>query len=101
MSLRPINILQAAEADLMRRIRNKGQYLQGMSRPREKFEPYAFHREHVRRAKTIEQLLVIALMQPAAGLRSKKRNTKMLYGDGALLVQALRLLQTAATEEFV
>lgn len=102
MSLLPQNVLQAAEADLMRRIRNKANAQRGT------FEVYAFHREHVRRAKTIEQLLVAALMQPAAGLRSKKRNTKLLYGDSALLVAALRRLEVihrgeidaAVTEEF-
>jgi len=103
MSLLPQNVLQAAEADLMRRIRNKA------TAQRRTFEPYAFQRDHVRRAKTIRQLLVTALMQPQLGLRSKKRNTKLLYGDGALLVRALRLLQAqyggevqaAAAEEFV
>ena len=103
MSLLPQNVLQAAEADLMRRIRNKA------SAPRRTFEPYAFQREHVRRAKTIRQLLVAALMQPQPGLSSKKRNTRMLYGDGGLLVKALRLLQAqyggevqaAAAEEFI
>lgn len=107
MSLRPINILQAAEADLMRRIRNKGSMQRG--RMRRPFELYAFHRDHVRKARGVCDLLVTALMQPAVGLRSKKRNTKMLYGDGELLVKTLRLLQTeyggevqaAATEEFV
>lgn len=87
MSLLPQNVLQAAEADLMRRIRNKASARQGT------FELYAFHREHVRKARTIRQLLVTALMQPRLGLRSKKRNTKLLYSDGALLVAALRLLQ--------
>lgn len=107
MSLLPQNVLQAAEADLMRRIRNKGQARQAMSRPREKFEHYAFHREHVRRAKSIQQLVCAALMQPQPGLRSKKRNTRMLYGDAGLLVKALRLLEeyygdetAAATKEF-
>lgn len=87
MSLLPQNVLQAAEADLMKRIRNKASAKHGT------FELYAFHREHVRKAKTIRHLLVIALMQPQSGLRSKKRNTRLLYSDGALLVMALRLLQ--------
>ncbi len=87
MSLLPQNVLQAAEADLKRGIRSKSRW------QRASCKPYTFHREHVRRAKTIKQLLVTALMQPQAGLSSKKRNTKLLYGDGVLLVRALRLLQ--------
>jgi hypothetical protein len=103
MSLLPQKVLQAAEADLMRRIRNKACAQRGT------FELYAFHREHIRKAKTIRQLVVTALMQPELGMRSKKRNTRMLYGDGALLVKALRMLRTnydngvydAQIEEFV
>jgi hypothetical protein len=88
MSLKPINILQAAEADLMRRIRNREQAQTG------KCEQYAFQREHVRKAKTIKQLLVCSIMDPAPGLKSKKKNTLLIYGDGALLVRALRLLES-------
>src|SRR5882762_178153 len=92
MSLLPQTVLQAAEADLMRRIRNRAYARLN------KFELYAFHREHVRKAKTIRHLLVIALMQPQPGLHSKKRDTKLLYGDGALLVAALRLLNNIRIE---
>ena len=97
MSLLPQNVLQAAEADLMRRIRNKVSARQGT------FELYAFHRSHVRAAKTIEQLVTYALMHPQLGLVSHKRNTRVLYSDAVLLVRALRLLQneyTGPAEEF-
>lgn len=88
-SLKPQNVLQAAEADLMRRYRNK-RYVGTRAKA---FEPYAFHRDQVRAAKTIKQLVRSALMCPDKGLKSKKKNTRMLYADGALLVAALRYLQ--------
>ena len=82
-----MNVLQAAEADLMRRYRNQGSSQRGA------YEPYAFQRDHVRRAKTIEQLIRTALMEPLRGLKSKKKNTRLLYGDGGLLVAALHFLE--------
>ncbi len=95
MSLLPRNVLQAAEADLMRRYRNKARAKTG------EFELYAFHRDQVRKAKSIEELVSTALMQPSCGLASKKRNTKLLYGDGALLVAALKLLEAGRTSFLV
>jgi hypothetical protein len=84
----PQNVLQAAEADLMRRYRNQDSLC-----PKGQYEHYAFHRAHVRMAKSIKQLVRLALMDPARGLKAKKKNTLMLYRDGALLAAALRYLQ--------
>lgn len=100
MSLKPQNLLQAAEADLRRRRYNvhmaetRGSHC-GM------YEQYAFCAAHVRRAKDVRQLLVMALMQPPPIRMNKKTgemelatakvNTKMIYGNGALLVAALKM----------
>ena len=65
-----------------------------MHRP---FELYAFHRDHVRRANGIRDLLVTALMHPQLGLVSHKRNTSVLYSDAVLLVEALQLLEAEYT----
>lgn len=92
--LKPQNIVQAAEADMKRERRNQERAklaknnisLDGIG-----FEVYAFHRKHVRRALTAHDLMVLALMDPVDGLRSAKDNTRLIYGDAGLLLQALRV----------
>jgi hypothetical protein len=86
MSLKPQNLIQAAEADLKRRGRNKDRY-EG-----DPVEQFAFHREHVRRAKSASHLIVMALMNPAIARDSAKFNTRLIYGDTALLLQAARMV---------
>ena len=86
--LKPQNIVQAASADFARRSRNSVQA--EYSDP--SYEHYAFHRGHVRRARDVKQLLVLALMDPLPGLASAKGNTKMIYGDTMLLLAAVRQL---------
>lgn len=81
MSLKPQNIAQAAEADLMRRIRNK-------AATRGDWEVFAFHRLHVRKAKSVKGLILLALMDPT--LKSKKKNTIMIYSNAALLIAAIK-----------
>lgn len=86
-SLSPTNVLQAARADMRRKVRNAS--AAKFSDP--SYEHYAFHRKHVRKAVDAENLLVRALMEPDPGLTSDKFNTRLLYGDGALLYAAIRL----------
>lgn len=86
--LKPQNIVQAAEADLRRRKHNTMEAQ--LDSPA--YEPYAFHRAHVRRARDVKALLTLAIMCPAPGRTSDKHNTRMIYGDTALLVAALRSL---------
>lgn len=85
MPLKPINIVQAAEADIERAIRN--------AREAEfrdpQYEEYAFHRKHARKAETAHELILLALMDPM--VKTAKPNTKLIYGNAALLVAALRL----------
>lgn len=78
MSLRPRNIIQAAEADLKRRARNKARS--------EGFEHYAFYAPHVRRARDIPHLLTLALKHGAPN--TTKKNTLLIYGDAVLLTAA-------------
>lgn len=94
MSLKPINIIQAAESDIRRKLTNS-------SPP---YEQYAFYRKHVRKAKNVRQLLLMALMSPpikmvvpkgedieVPRLDTIKRDTKLIYGNAGLLVEALKL----------
>lgn len=85
MPLKPINIVQAAEADMRRSKKNI--YEAELQDPR--YEPYAFHRKHARRAKSAHDLILLALMDPM--VKTIKPNTKLIYGNAALLVDALRL----------
>lgn len=97
MTLKPRNVLQAAQADIKRRVRNSeiGNARSGEFRT-EGYEFYAFHRNHVARASDAQDLLVRALMDPVPGQKSAKYNTRLLYGNGGLLRQALMLTREAA-----
>lgn len=84
MPLKPQNIVQAAEADLRRATRNAEQ-----AKYRDhSYEEYAFHRKHVRRARSAHDLMVLALMDPA--VKTIKSNTLMIYGNAGLLLSAIR-----------
>ncbi len=86
MSLKPQNIVQAAEADLQRRDHNAREAEQRDP----SYEPYAFHRLHVRRASDARGLLLLALMDPGMAEKTTKANTKLIYGDAGLLLAAIR-----------
>lgn len=90
MRIKPASILQAARADLKRRTRNSqiGNARAGNTMT-DAYEPYAFHRLHVRRAVDERDLLLKAVMDAAPGLQSDKRNTRLLYGNASLLLAAL------------
>jgi hypothetical protein len=89
MGLKPQNIVQAAEADMKRALRNAEQV--ALSKEfKVHYEPYAFHRDHVRRAfNDPRALMLLALMDPM--VKTAKENTKLIYGDAALLLEAIRL----------
>lgn len=97
--LSPNSVLQAARADMRRKIRNAeiGKLAFGC----DGYEQYAFHRKHVRKAIDAEELLVRALMEPGLGLGSDKYNTRLLYGDGGLLFAAIQLARGARDGEMV
>jgi hypothetical protein len=93
MSLKPQNLIQAAQADFDRRTRN-------LSVQHGKFEAYAFHRKHVAEAMSAKELLILALMNPPLRtnnegdiwLDTTKPNTKLIYGNAQLLLAAIRML---------
>lgn len=87
MGLKPQNIVQAAEADFAR-LRRNAENAEFRDCP---CEHYAFHRKHVRRAKTAHELIRLALMDPAITAKTAKNNTRLIYGDGRLLIAAIRI----------
>lgn len=93
-ALKPVNVLQAAQADFGRKRRNAEQ----AAYRDHSYEPYAFHRFHVRKAVDAGDLLVRALMDPQPGMASDKFNTRLIYGNGALLVAAIGLSREKAIE---
>lgn len=86
--LKPQNIVQAAEADFIRVRRNAEE----AKHKDHSYEPYAFHRKHVRQADTVRGLLLLALMDPAVAINTSKDNTRMIYQNAPLLVDALRFI---------
>lgn len=96
MVLRPGSVLAAAEADLRRRARNAETASARVASPNdasEAYEPYAFHRNHVRRAIDARELLTLALMDPLPGLQSDKDNTRLIYGNARLIASAIQLTE--------
>jgi len=86
--LKPQNLIQAAEADLARRIRNIERHQGIRMSPNEQ---YAFYAPHVTRAESVEHLLRLAFKKPTKALLSKKKNTKLIYGNPDLLQAALQI----------
>lgn len=52
---------------------------------------YAFHRKHVHKAKSAGHLIRLALDDLAIGQASSKFNTRLIYGQPDLLLEALEL----------
>ena len=86
MQLPPSAVVAAALADLRRRDHNNDPSL---APP---YEQYAFHRLHVRMAKSCAHLIELALASPDKGADSTKRLTRILYSD----LELLRAAQQAA-----
>jgi hypothetical protein len=83
--LKPQNIVQAAEEDF-RRARRNAENAKHRDVP---VEHFAFHRKHVRKSRTATDLIRLALMDPF--VKTKKKNTRLIYGNGRLLLDAIRL----------
>lgn len=94
MALRPSSIVATAREDLRRfeRNRTRGQGMPGHTLS-DGYEPYAFHRKHVRKVIDVPALLALALSDPEPGLASGKYITRMLYADPELLRAAMRELE--------
>lgn len=121
MSLKPQNLIQAAEADLKRRETNKLIAVHGHRGDR--YEQYAFHRKHVNRCSTVREILELALAEPdiikpirvmdkETGQQKvnprtgnwkwrnlkTKRTTKRIYEEPAIIVAALAMLGNTNVE---
>lgn len=83
MVLRPSSIWAAAMEDLKRRSYNKDPGEDG-------FRVYAFHRKHVLKANSANDVIRAAIAEPGLGLASGKRDTRLLYSDVELLKAALQ-----------
>lgn len=83
IKLKPSMIWDCAMADLARRDCNKDY-------PPGKPEHYAFHRRHVEKAESANDIIRAAIADPGRGQRSAKRDTRLLYADVELLKAALR-----------
>jgi len=83
MQLKPSMIWRCAMDDLARRVRNTD--------PKSvEYEHYAFHRKHVAKASTANDILRAAIAEPGLGQASGKRDTRLLYADVELLKAALQ-----------
>jgi hypothetical protein len=85
--LKPINIVQAAEADL-KRIKHNATEAEFQD---PHYQHYAFYRKHVHAAKSARELMIFALMEPHVCTKTNKANMKLIYGNAALLIQAINL----------
>lgn len=82
MRLKPINIIQAAAADLKLRERKRADEA-------DLDVPYAFARQHVARARSVEHLISLAYFGPEIAAKTDKRGTMIVYGDREVLRLAL------------
>lgn len=83
IKMKPSMIWGCAMADLARRDRNK-------DHPPGRPEQYAFHRKHVLKAESANDIIRAAIEDIEIGRRSAKRDTRLIYSDPELLKEALR-----------
>lgn len=91
MQLKPSMIWRCAMDDLARREHNAEIGSCEPGRPNDgKFKHYAFHRHHVVKANTANDILRAAIAEPGKGRASGKKDTRLLYSDVELLKAALQ-----------
>lgn len=83
MQLKPAMIWRMAMEDFDRRAHNKEAGVDGM-------KPYNFHRDHVVKAKTANDILRAAIEDPGRGQQSGKKVTRLMYANVELLKAALQ-----------
>ena len=83
MQLKPSMIWKCAMDDLERRQHNSNAGIADIKH-------YAFHRRHVLKAETANDILRAAIENPGLGLASGKRDTRLLYSDVELLKASLQ-----------
>lgn len=86
MALKPSMVWQCAMDDLGRREHNATVGDGGVG----EYKQYAFHRRHVLKASTANDILRAAIEEPGLGRASGKRDTRLLYSDVDLLRAALQ-----------
>ena len=90
MILKPMNLVQAAAADISRRSRNIARHEGTLH---DAMEPYAFTAAHVRRARDELHLLQLAKRQAMRRApKTEKKNTRLIYSDVDLLKKAIAIL---------
>lgn len=90
MQLKPSMVWRCAMDDLERRKHNEGLKTFVGVPLSSTFKHYAFHRRHVVKASTANDILRAAIAEPGLGLASGKKDTRLLYSDVELLKAALQ-----------
>lgn len=90
MQLKPSMIWRCAMDDLERRRHNAGIGCPAGQGRTGEYQQYAFHRDHVAKAESANDILRAAIAQPGKGQASGKRDTRLLYSDVELLKAALQ-----------
>jgi hypothetical protein len=90
MQLKPSMIWRCAMDDLDRRKHNELILTEAGTDRAGEFKHYAFHRRHVKKAGTANDIIRAAIAEPGIGLASGKRDTRLLYSDVELLKAALQ-----------
>ena len=85
--LKPSSVWAAAMNDLESRRHNIDADGQGWDG---RYRHYAFHRKHVIKATSANDIIRAAIADPQIGRASHKYNTRLLYSDLELLKRALR-----------
>lgn len=83
MQLKPSMVWRCAQDDLARKQHNRTADIATIKH-------YAFHRKHVMKAETPNDILRAAIAEPGRGMASSKRDTRLLYSDVELLKAALQ-----------
>lgn len=83
IKLKPSMIWDCAMADFARREHNRKAGIGDM-------KAYAFHRKHVLKAESANDIIRAAIKDIDLGRRSAKRDTRLIYSDPELLKEALR-----------
>lgn len=93
MQLKPSMIWRCAMDDLGRLQHNKRVAASAKEPPYQQqgeFKQYAFHRSHVLKAESANDIQRAAIKEPGKGQASGKRDTRLLYSDIELLKAALQ-----------
>jgi hypothetical protein len=90
MELKPSSIWAAAENDLESRRHNIGIKSDGTIGWEGTYRQYAFHRDHVLKSETPNDIIRHALAQPGKGQASGKYTTRLIYSNLETLRAALR-----------